>query len=367
MRIAILADPLDNQKAGVHVYTRELIKALVDKQSQHTYFLIRLKKDPTLKGIEQIELPAINYPIGYMSLRMFVIIPYIIRKHKIDLVIEPAHFGPFNLPKRIARVTVIHDLTPIKFPHFHNFHSQLLQRIFLPSILKRARLIISNSQSTSRDIAQTYGISKNKIATILLGKDTFYHRTSERTFLDKYKIEKPFFHFVGTVEPRKDLVTLLKAYTLFRQSVDKPVKLYIAGSKGWKADAFYEALDQNPFKDEITILGFVEKELLRELNVHTKAMIYPSIYEGFGFPVLETLSCGGKVICSDNSSLPEVGGSFAHYFPTGDHEQLTQKMIEVFNEKEDDSYIEKAQAWSNSFSWTTYADQFEKALEQIMK
>ena len=366
MRVAILADPLDNQKAGVHVYSRELIRAIVKQSSKYKYYIFRLRHDPELKGIEQVVLPAAKYP-GYMSLRMFGIIPYMVRKLKIDAVVELAHFGPFNLPRRVKRVTVIHDLTPILFPHFHRFHSQLLQRIFLKKILHRASLVITNSQSTSNDVIKVYGIDEAKIATILLGKDDFYQRIEEKKALEEAKINQPYFHFVGTMEPRKDLLTLLKAFTLFKQKRTSPIQLLIAGAKGWKSEAFYQALEEHPFRDDIRLLGFVSKELLNTLHSHSLAMIYPSIYEGFGFPVLEALCCGGRVICTDNSSLPEVGGALAHYFPTGDAVQLAERMQEVSEQPADEAYRTKAVAWAATFSWTKYASQFEGALEEILE
>lgn len=365
MRIAILADPLDNQSAGVHVYTRELIRALLARNSAHEYFLIRQKNDPTLKNCTQIILPSINLPIGYMSIRLFTVIPWVIVKHKIDVVLEPAHFGPFNLPSRIKRVTMIHDLTPILFPEFHRWHSQILQRIFLKGILRRSNLILSNSENTSRDIHRVYHIPEQKIKTILLGRDEFYQPAPETTFLEKYNLQSPFFHFVGTVEPRKDLMTLLNAFAIFRSRHHGTIKLYIAGGKGWKSAAFAETLEAHPFKKDIQVLGFVEKELLRELHTHSKALIYPSIYEGFGFPVLEALSCGGQVICSNNSSLPEVGGDLAHYFETSNAEDLADKMIELAEINKDASFQEKAVSWSRQFSWREHAAIFEKRIEGL--
>jgi len=366
MRIAILADPLDNQKAGVHVYSRELIKALVRQSPKYQYYIFRLQHDPELEGVEQVVLPAAKYP-GYMSLRMFGIIPYMVRKLKIDAVVELAHFGPFNLPRRVKRITVIHDLTPILFPHFHRFHSQLLQRIFLKKILRRASLVITNSQSTTNDVMKVYGIDEAKIATILLGKDDFYQRIEKKRALKEAKIDQPYFHFVGTIEPRKDLLTLLKGFTLFKEKTPSSVQLLIAGAKGWKSEAFYQALEEHPFREDIRLLGFVSKELLNTLHSHSLAMIYPSIYEGFGFPVLEALCCGGRVICTDNSSLPEVGGDLAVYFSTGDSVQLAERMQEVLEQPADEAYRARAAEWVATFSWMKYARQFELALEGILE
>ncbi len=152
MRVAILADPIDNQKAGIHYYTKELISHLGSVDGDIEYISISQHLHPEIRNIKQVVVNNHKRIPGYKAYRMFVKIPWMLRKLKADIVVEPAHFGPFNLPKTIKRVTVIHDLTPILFPQDHIFHSQLLQRIFLKSILNRAALIITNSRYTKDDV-----------------------------------------------------------------------------------------------------------------------------------------------------------------------------------------------------------------------
>ena len=134
MRVAILADPIDNQNAGIHVFTRKMVNAMIRNNPGHKIILIREKIDSNLKGVKQIALPNIHLPVGYASLRLFFIVPFVLHRNKADVVIEPAHFGPFNLLPKIKRVTIIHDLTPILFPNLHRWHSQFLQKIFLKSM-----------------------------------------------------------------------------------------------------------------------------------------------------------------------------------------------------------------------------------------
>ena len=123
MRIAVIADPLDNQNAGVHNYTRHMVDSLIRNRGDHEIILIRQRRDPDLEGCTQIVVPGIEWPIGYASLRLFFIVPRLLKKAQVDVVIEPAHFGPFNLPSSITRVTMIHDLNPVLFPHLHRWHS----------------------------------------------------------------------------------------------------------------------------------------------------------------------------------------------------------------------------------------------------
>lgn len=369
MRIAVIADPLDNQSAGVHTFTRHLVETLIDNRGEHEIVLIREKLDKKLTGCDQIVIPNIKLPIGFASFRLFLLVPLRLIKAKVDVVIEPAHFGPFNLPQRTKRVTMIHDLTPLLFPQYHRWHSQLLQRIFLPGILRRTDLILSNSENTSQDIAKVFPKLSKKIKTLLLGKDDFYTRTTTRNELDRLGISDTFFHYVGTIEPRKDLVTLLEAFALFRKEnpTAKKVQLIITGGKGWKSEGFFQAYDSSPYKEDILITGYLPKSTIRELHSHSNGMIYPSKYEGFGLPILEALSCGSRVICARNSSLPEVGGEMVNYFQTGDVEDLVKSMVEFNDHPLTEDGVRMRAKWSEKFSWETFGKELFGHLERLIE
>lgn len=363
MKIAIIADPLDNQTAGVHSYTKHLVSALIKHKDNHEIVVIREKKDPDLLGCQQIAIPNIKLPIGLASLRLFFVIPFILRREKVDVVIEPAHFGPFNLPAKMTRVTMIHDLTPFLFPQYHRWHSQWLQQTFLKTILKRTDIILSNSKNTSRDIETTFPFAKEKIKTIYLGKDEFYKPAINNSALSALGIQQPYFHFVGTIEPRKDLRTLLRAYTKFRQTNENKVQLVIAGGKGWKSDAFFKDYENHSFRDDIILTGYVDKSCLPVLHTYSIALIYPSIYEGFGLPILEALSCGGTVITAQNSSLTEVGGGLALYFATNNEQSLYEVMQMAVEFQVTDETRESRLSWAAQFSWDNYAIQLLQHLK----
>ena len=368
MKIAIIADPLDNQRAGVHIYTREMVHALLNNSNGHEIILVREKVDPKLKGIRQIAVPNTRLPIGFASFRLFLLLPILFRRLKVDAVFEPAHFGPFNLPSRIKRITMIHDLTPILFPQYHRWHSQMLQRVFLKGILQRSDLILSNSPHTTKDLHEIYPFTQNKVDTILLGREQLYQPTTSKTYLQKYSIDQPYFLFVSTIEPRKNLLTLLKAYQKFREQTSQRVLLVIAGGKGWKSATFFEQLEEHPFRSDILSLGFVEKAALPELYSHSLALVYPSEYEGFGLPVLEAMACGTNVICANNSSLPYVGGQVPFYFETYDVEGLAGQM-EVVNRGGEEVEARRAEALKQAakFSWDTYAQSFISSIEKVVK
>jgi glycosyltransferase involved in cell wall biosynthesis len=367
MRIAIIADAVDNQKAGVHVFAREMILALIRNNPSHELILIREKRDPALKNVEQVIVPNTRLPVGFASIRLFILVPLILLRKKIDVVVEPAHFGPFNLPKKIRRVTIIHDLTPVLFPHLHRWHSQILQRIFLRGILNKADIIIANSENTKRDICKTYPSNCKKVEKIYPGKsDLFIPHRNNNNILKKYKINSPYFLNVGTIEPRKNLMVLLEAFRIYKERIPDKTLLVIAGGRGWKSESFYNALNNHPNRDEIICTGYVEDAELPALYSHAMAMIYPSVYEGFGLPVIESMSCLTPVIAADNSSLKEAGGNLAAYFQSDNAEELAMLMMKFAHE----SGIRRLDANAvrehlKQFDWDKFAVKFYSLISPI--
>jgi len=365
MKILIIADSLDDQYAGVHVYTKNMIKHLLIHDKNNNYILIRQKEDERFPLAKQIIVPKLTFLPGFASLRLFFIIPIIARLLKVNAVIEPAHFGPFNLPKKIKRITIIHDLTPIIFPHFHRFHSQLLQRIFLKRILKKSNLIIANSSHTKKDIIKHYPFTEKKVHSILLGKNNKFKPNYNSNKINRFKIEaNKYFLYLGTIEPRKNLILLLEAYTLFLQKSNASIKLVIAGSKGWKNNEFNNAIKNHPFKENIVLTGYIEQESLNQLYTNALAFIYPSFYEGFGLPILEAMTCGCPIICSNTSSMPEVVGNSGLLFNPHSANELLKQLNHIIEKNTKSKLSKESLKQSEKFSWDIFAKKFISILSK---
>jgi glycosyltransferase involved in cell wall biosynthesis len=363
-KVAIIADPLDNQRAGVHVFTRELVKALIEIGVGDQLLLVRERKDDELP-VEQLVIPNTHLPIGFASFRLFVLVPYLLRKRGVVAVFEPAHFGPFNLPKSIKRITMIHDLTPLLFPQYHRWHSQVLQRIFLKGILKRTDWVLANSDNTAKDIANHFPFTSKKTSKLSLGIDRIFTPIRNNLKYSFLRQKNPYFIYVGTIEPRKNINLLLEAYRTFCLSSDKLINLVLVGQKGWKTETVDQTLDTHPFKERIHLTGYVPLAHLPTLYTRSLALIYPSEYEGFGFPVLEAMACGTPVIAAKNSSLGEIGEGAAIFFRTHDKDDLLAKMLQlskgekIYSEQELVSHAAK-------FSWKTTAVQFWQKVSEIV-
>jgi len=363
MRIAILADPIDNQSAGVHVYTKNMVEGLIRHNIRHEYFIFRSKPQPKIDGAQNIVIPDIP---GLATLRLFFVIPWIIRRMRIDCVIEPAHFGPFNLPATIKRITFIHDLTPLLFPHFHRFYSRTLQRVFLPGIMRKAAYLLANSQYTKQDICTRFPFTSGKVVVNHLGVDAIHRPVHSPETLSRYGITQPYFLFVGTIEPRKGLETLLDAFALFRKNIPGPFRLVIAGAKGWKTDSFFERLRTHPNREDILLTGFVDRDELPALYSMAFAFVYPSSYEGFGLPLLEAMVCGTPCITSRVSSLPEVCGDTALYFSPGMPGELYERMKVLYLDADlRAQMVSKGHQRAQVFTWEKHADRFNRLFAEI--
>lgn len=232
---------------------------------------------------------------------------------KADLLHCPDFLIPPTLNKNI--VLTIHDLAFIRFPQF-NFDWFIKK--YTKEVTKNARIakrISADSQSTKNDLIDFFGINPEKIDVIYLGAEEKFRRLGENEkkidllikydLQKKYNISKKFILSVGTIEPRKNFETLIRAFnTLKKDGFD--IQLVIAGRTGWKSEATYEEKEKSPFKEDIIFAGRLTDDELVQLYNTAELFVYPSIFEGFGLPVLEAMQCGLPIVSSNTSSIPEI-------------------------------------------------------------
>jgi glycosyltransferase involved in cell wall biosynthesis len=169
------------------------------------------------------------------------------------------------------------------------------------------------SETTRRDVVTRYGIPPERVRVVYHGVNPRFkpvRLAASQQIKDKYQLPDQYILAVGTIEPRKNLVVLLEAYHVLRQH-NPDLQLVIAGKRGWHSEPFFERLQTLGLTDQVKLLGFVPDEDLPALYNFAEAFAFPSIYEGFGLPVLEAMACGTPVVCSNTSSLPEVAGEAA--------------------------------------------------------
>lgn len=238
--------------------------------------------------------------------------------------------GTDSITPRLSQpaVITIHDLTTLLFPQHHSPLNRWYQRIALPVMIKRASTIITDSEATRGDCISRYQIASDKIHTVPIGVDhqRFFPRDrllAQSKVRQHLGISAPYLLSVGTLEPRKNLLRLVEAYS---QLDSQAPPLVIAGAKGWGDHPIAALIEQRNLQNRIHIPGFVPDELLPDLYAGAEMFIYPSIYEGFGLPPLEAMACGAPVITSNCSSLPEVTGDAALLIDPQDVNAITAAM-----------------------------------------
>ncbi len=269
--------------------------------------------------------------------------------HCMDYLIPP------TLNKNI--VLTIHDLAFMRYPEF-NFDWFIKKYSHL--VRKNANTssrILAPSQSTADDIHRYFEIEKDKIAMIHLAAEPVFKKLgsgeSDRNVPEKFNIDGPYLLSVGTIEPRKDFVTLIKAFNLAKRDCpDFNHKLVIAGRTGWKSEAAYSERDGSPYKEDIIFTGRTTDSELIQLYNQAAIFVFTSLFEGFGFPPLEAMSCGLPVICSDSSSIKEVVGDAGILLKPGDISGFSKSIVRVCR---DEDLREKLSASSvkraKGFSW----------------
>ncbi len=360
MHIVVLADPIDNQRAGVHTYTRKLVENLLKIDQKNKYTFIHIRENDFFNDKNHYIIPK-KRKLGYGTYRKFFLIPKLLKKLKADLVFEPCHIGPFRT--KAKKAVMIHDLTPILMPQYHEKRSTIVHRLLLKRILKKSDLILTASESTKKDIYSYMGRTKN-INVVPLGIDFKREKTDMEFFLTKgyskpkKAVKDPYILYLGTIEPRKNLETLIDAYL----ELKIPQKLIIAGDIGWKAEKIIQkAQDPN-----IILTGFVDEEEKTKLYKNAELFIYPSFYEGFGLPPLEAMANGTPVICSNTGSLGEIFVEHALTFNPIDKLELQlciKRLLE--NPELRKELTEKGLKFAQNYSWKKTAEKTLKSFEKL--
>ena len=267
------------------------------------------------------------------------------------------------LGSAIPQITVVHDLLPLFFPTEYP-RQQYYFRSLVPRVLKRSRVIVADSESTRRDITQSYGIAPEKIRVIYPGYDpaTYSANSADRR---SDAAEDSYLLYVGNLLPHKNLLSLLDAFAILRRR--HRARLIIRG-EGQPAytRAVLERVETLGLRDAVTFQAYAEGCALRDLYSRAACLVLPSLREGFGLPVLEAMACGTPVITSTTSSLPEVGGDAALLVDPYDAIGLSDAMYRVLADRGlREDLRERGLKWVRGFSWRRTAEEVSRLLDEV--
>lgn len=292
----------------------------------------------------------------------------------VDVFFSP-HFFISALSRNVKRVTTFHDLSFEHFPEFFTRQQRFWHRFGMnPSWqAKFSDRIIAVSESTKNDLVKRYSIDPAKIEVIYSGISPMIKRPSQdklELFRRREKLPENFILFLGKLEPRKNVIGLIKALNVLKLSGDPPtggddMHLVIAGSRGWLCKDIFKEAEKSPYRSQIIFKDYISDEARPYYYSLASVFVYPSFFEGFGFPPLEAMTCGTPVVASNNSSLPEVvgeAGLLVDPYNVSDMAEAIRNLLE--DKRLRDSLIKKGLARSQQFSWQKCA---EKTLEILVK
>jgi glycosyltransferase involved in cell wall biosynthesis len=345
------------RSAGISSYIYNLLHHLpaTAPEMEYTVFLNegRYQAPPGLR-LKVSRLPTNHPPVRILWEQ--ALLPWIARSEGLDLYHSTAFVGP--VASNCPFVTTVHDLSFLYYPdRFRSLRRRYLQ-VFARISVRRARRVIAVSESTKRDLVSVYDISPAKIDVVHNGVDASFRplpADQVAAFRQQKGLPDRFVLFVGTLEPRKNVVRLVEAYA--RLPKGRP-PLVLVGGKGWFYDEIFRRVEAMELTDEVHFSGFVPAEDLPLWYNAADLFVYPSIYEGFGLPALEAMACGTAVITSTASSLPEVVGKAGKLVDPTDTEALATAMEQVLGDREMQEQMQAAGlVQAEGFSWEKTARQ----------
>jgi len=376
----------EGRRTGVEEYTLNLLENLLalDKENEYILFFNSFRRSPAdfawIKKYSNVKLKTFRFPNKLLNLFFWYL-----GWPKIDQLLGgvDVFFAPninfINLSQRVKFILTIHDLSFERYPETFSWKRRLWHTFINPrKLCQWADKIIAVSDSTREDIAELYKINFQKIAAMHSGvaeKFQVIDRNSEKLLAvkEKYQLPYKFILYLGTVEPRKNIVSLIRAYDhlqkyAYKNNIEeiKKYKLAIAGQQGWLTDKIFAEIKKSEFSDKILNIEFVDEADKEYVYNLASLFVYPSFFEGFGFPVLEAMACGVPVIASNNSSLPEIVGKAGILIDPDRPEEIVEAMRQVLTNKDlqtklRDIGLKQAQ----KFSWTKTTKEFLKILNSL--
>jgi glycosyltransferase involved in cell wall biosynthesis len=369
MRIAVNAIFLqNNQLEGYGHFADEVLSRLVKDHPEHEFiFLFDRPYDQRFiyasNVIPLLVTPPARHPLAF-KWWYDVKAPLALRRYKPDVWLQP--YGFCSLTSSIPQVMILHDLAFLHYPDFIPWYHRLYYRFFTPDFLQKANKLVTVSNYTRSDMVSNYQVKEHKISVIPGAARTVFAPLS---FGDKEEVKagyadgREYFLFVGGIHPRKNLMNLLKAFSLFKKWQHSNMKLLVAGRLAWQYQDIVEKLKTYKYRDDVVMLGYLTDEQLAKITASAYALVYPSFFEGFGLPLLEAMQSGIPVIASDTSSMTETGGDAARYAPPNDPDAIAKEMLALYRDENlRSACIYAGLQRAASFSWDTTASEIWEQL-----
>jgi len=353
---------IPEKRDGIGTFTKEVFQYLSHQYPQHHFhFIFDRKPSPSITFNSNVTVHVLPPPTRHYSLTWFWYnfpVALLLRKIKADVFISPDSVLPIFI--KTPSVPVLHDLAfEVRKQDLPFLVRTYLQRTHRGAA-KRAARVATVSANSKNDIVKLYGVLPDKVDIIYSGISSHFSPLSEEEQNEvrkKYTHNEPFFIFVGTVLPRKNLLNLLKAFDIFKKENLLPFKLVVVGNVWLWDDQLKSVYDSMQFKKDVVLTGRISDEEVAKLYASSHAVTYVSHYEGFGLPVLEAFNSGVPLITSNTSCLPEIAGDAALFANPADAISIASCMTQlVKDEMLRADLIKKGEIRKNKFTWQDTAE-----------
>lgn len=373
MRVALELQPCCGKRSGIGSYTYELARRLKSQKDLEFCgnlfnFLGRNDNSASLRGVTMPVHENRLFPYGvYRRIWNVVPIPYERLFHNgADATIFFNYIVPPHMNGHV--LTVIHDMTYLRFPE--TVEKRNLRRIQkgISYSVERSSRILTDSEFSKREIMELLEVPEQKISVVpgapsLLGESADFTKFSR-----EMGIHCPFLLYVGTIEPRKNIVRLLRAFSLLKERHRIPHQLVLAGGSGWGTEEIYRTAKEISHAEDIVFTGYISDAEKNALYQNADVFLFPSVYEGFGIPPLEAMHHGCPVVCSNAASLPEVVGDAAELVNPLEIESIADGIWHVLSDRlYAQDLVEKGHTQAKKFTWEASANQLVKICREIGK
>lgn len=342
---------------GIGWFTKETLSRITRDHPEHQFIFIfdRPYSDEFIfsDNITPIVLsPPTRHPVLWF-IWFELQIPRILKKYKADLFFSPD--GYLSLNSGINQLAAIHDINFAHRPKDLPWLKAKYYNYFFPRFSRKAKRIVTVSFFSKEDIHRTYKIDNDDIDVVYNGVNTLYTPTVDQEKAEtkaKYSNNQDYFLFIGSLHPRKNVCGLLRAFDAFRTTVDTTIKLLVVGESMFKTGEIELTYEGMRYKDDVVFTGRLGNEELHQVLGAALALTFVPFFEGFGIPVIEAMNAGVPVICSNTTSLPEVGGNAVLYVDPYSMSQIKDAMIKIYEDQElREELISKGFVQKEKFSW----------------
>lgn len=358
LRVGYLTYGLDRKPTGIGRYSVELLRSM-HRQSSEVEFVLLTTEGEDRHGLwqqfERHALPGCSRLPVLLSLGN-LLLSDAIRRYRLDIVHDPNGIAPFFGPAYGAsRIVTLHDAFAFVTPHTHNRLDNWRYRVQLPYAARAATAVVTVSQCSKRDLSHYLHIPDEHIHVIAEGVDTRFSPVADdrrrEAVLARYGIKPPYLLYVGGISARKNIVRLIEAAVLVRRRHPE-IRLVLAGSKQWRTASIDRALARADLDDTVYCTGYVDDDDLPSLYSGAEVFVFPSLYEGFGLPVLEAMARGVPVATSARGSLAEVAGDAAYVFDPTDVGAIRSAIERLLSDPAEAERLRAAgRARAATFSW----------------